>query len=74
MSVSKMSRLPVRELDFGFGAPEDVLIGSDVYGGAGIISAKDGVEILLVPRYLLRPEYFVTNLFVFLLAVLADKD
>jgi NRPS condensation-like uncharacterized protein len=43
--VTNLTRLPIRYLDFGSGAPIDFLSYVDVLGGAAILPAEKGVEI-----------------------------
>jgi len=47
--ITNISRLPVRELDFGEGVPTQVLTYNDVPGSAAILPATGGVEILATP-------------------------
>ena len=47
--ITNISRLPVRELDFGEGVPTQVLTYNDVPGSAAILPATGGVEILAAP-------------------------
>ncbi|MFB0566256.1 MAG: acyltransferase [Candidatus Aminicenantaceae bacterium] len=47
MIVTNLTRLPIRELDFGAGIPVDFLTYVDVLGGAAILPAVKGVEILV---------------------------
>ena len=44
--ITNISRLPVRELDFGEGAPTQILTYNEVPGSAAILPAPGGVEIL----------------------------
>ncbi|MGA7839032.1 MAG: acyltransferase [Ignavibacteriaceae bacterium] len=44
--ITNISRLPVRELNFGNGAPTDVLTYAEVLRSAAILPAEGGVEIL----------------------------
>jgi len=43
--VTNLTRLPIRYLDFGSGAPPDFLAYVDVLGGAAILPAEKGVDI-----------------------------
>jgi hypothetical protein len=47
MIVTNLTRLPVRDLDFGFWAPKDFSAYTDIQGSAAIMPAEKGVEILL---------------------------
>ncbi|MGB8952599.1 MAG: acyltransferase [Candidatus Aminicenantales bacterium] len=49
--VTNLTRLPIRDLDFGFGAPVDFLAYTEVLGSAAILPAEKGVEILVVHPY-----------------------
>ena len=49
MIVTNLTRLPIRSLDFGAGAPQGFLPYVDVLGGAAILPAENGVEILVAP-------------------------
>jgi NRPS condensation-like uncharacterized protein len=44
--VTNLTRMPIGSLDFGQGAPTDFLSYVDVLGGAAILPAEKGVEIL----------------------------
>ncbi len=44
--ITNLTRLPIRYLDFGSGAPTDFLSYVDVFGSAAILPAEKGVEIL----------------------------
>jgi NRPS condensation-like uncharacterized protein len=44
--ITNISRLPIRDLDFGNGAPTDVLTYAEVLRSAAILPAEGGVEIL----------------------------
>ncbi|MBN1895615.1 hypothetical protein JW906_14045 [bacterium] len=46
--VTNLTRMPVRDLDFGSGAPSDFLIFSEVPGGAAVLPAENGIEIVLL--------------------------
>jgi hypothetical protein len=46
--VTNLTRLPVRDLDFGSGAPTDFTIHADVRGSAAILPAENGVEIIVL--------------------------
>jgi len=45
--VTNLTRLPVRDLDFGSGAPADFLIYIDVRGGAALLPAENGIEVVV---------------------------
>jgi len=45
--VTNLTRLPVRDIDFGFGAPVDFLAYAEVLASAAILPAEKGVEILV---------------------------
>jgi NRPS condensation-like uncharacterized protein len=45
--VTNLTRLPIGSLDFGLGAPTGFLSYVDVLGGAAILPAEKGVEILV---------------------------
>jgi hypothetical protein len=47
--VTNLTRLPLQSLDFGAGTPTGFLSYIDVLGGAAILPALDGVEILVAP-------------------------
>ena len=49
MIVTNLTRLPIRDLDFGFGMPDGFLVYSEVLSSAAILPAENGVEILVVP-------------------------
>ena len=46
--VTNLTRMPVRDLDFGSGAPADFLIHSDVSASAALLPAEDGVEAVIL--------------------------
>ena len=46
--VTNLSRLPIRDIDFGLGAPADFLVYAEVLGSAAILPAEKGIEILVV--------------------------
>jgi hypothetical protein len=46
--VTNLTRLPVRDIDFGFGAPVDFLTYAEVLASAAILPAEKGVEILVI--------------------------
>ncbi len=50
--VTNLTRLPLRDIDFGSGAPADFRAYAEVRGSAAILRAKEGVEVLVihVPR------------------------
>jgi hypothetical protein len=49
MIVTNLTRLPIQGLDFGAGAPSTILTYVEIQGGAAILPASDGVEVLFVP-------------------------
>lgn len=48
MIVTNLTRLPLRDIDFGSGAPEDFLTYAEVLASAAILPADKGAEILVV--------------------------
>jgi hypothetical protein len=48
MIVTNLTRMPIRDLEFGFGAPADFSVYSEVLGSAAILPADGGVEVLVV--------------------------
>jgi len=48
MIITNLTRLPLRDIDFGFGAPVDFLAYAEVLASAAILPAEKGVEILVV--------------------------
>jgi hypothetical protein len=46
--VTNISRLPLRDLDFGTGTPTRFLVYTEVLRGAAILPAPDGVEIVVL--------------------------
>ena len=46
--VTNLTRMPIRDLDFGTGGPEDFLAYAEVPRSAAILPAEKGVEILVV--------------------------
>ena len=44
--ITNISKLPVRDLDFGKGPPKEVLTYAEVTRSAAILPAPGGVEIL----------------------------
>jgi hypothetical protein len=46
--VTNLTRMPLRDLDFGTGAPADFLIHSDVSGSAALLPAVDGIEAVVL--------------------------
>lgn len=48
MIVTNLTRLPIRELDFGAGAPEHFLVHTDVTSSAAILAGQKGVEVIVV--------------------------
>jgi hypothetical protein len=53
--VTNLTRMPIRDIDFGFGAPSDFSAYAEVRGSAAIFPAEGGVEVMVV-----RPESAVT--------------
>lgn len=47
MIITNISRLPVKELDFGNGTPSDVITFAEVPGSSAILPAEGGVEVLV---------------------------
>lgn len=47
MIVTNLTRMPIHDLDFGFGAPVGFLTYAEVLSSAAILPAENGVEILL---------------------------
>ena len=48
MIVTNLSRLPLRDIDFGSGPPADFLAFAEVFSSAAILPAENGVEILVM--------------------------
>ena len=48
MIVTNLTRLPIRDLDFGFGAPINFKAYAEVTSSAAILPAENGVEIFVV--------------------------
>ncbi len=48
MIVTNLTRLPIRELDFGAGVPEHFLVYTDVKCSAAILAGHQGVEVIVV--------------------------
>lgn len=46
--VTNLTRLPLRDIDFGFGAPVGFLAYAEVWRSAAILPANKGVEVLVV--------------------------
>lgn len=46
--VTNISRLPLRDLDFGTGPPTHFLVYTEILRGAAILPAQDGVEIVVM--------------------------
>jgi len=46
--VTNITRLPIRDLDFGTGAPVDFLTYTEILRAAAILPAENGVEILVL--------------------------
>jgi hypothetical protein len=54
--VTNLTRMPIRDLDFGTDAPADFLIHSEVLGSAAIFPAENGVEVVVLqPEIPLQP-------------------
>ena len=49
MIVTNLSRLPVRDIDFGYGSPAHFLTYAEVPGSAAILPAATGAEVLVIP-------------------------
>lgn len=47
MIVTNLTRMPIHDLDFGFGAPVGFLTYAEVLSSAAILPAENGVEILV---------------------------
>ena len=52
MIVTNLTRLPIRDLDFGFGEPVDFSTFVEVMSSAAILPAQNGVEILVAHPYI----------------------
>lgn len=48
--VTNLTRLPLRDIDFGSGPPADFRAYAEVMGSAAILPAKEGVEVLIIHR------------------------
>jgi shikimate O-hydroxycinnamoyltransferase len=48
MIVTNLTRMPIRDVDFGFGAPSDFSAYVEVRGSAAILPAEGGVEVMVV--------------------------
>jgi|GEM_PF-578230 len=48
MIVTNLTRLPIRELDFGVGVPEHFMVYTDVICSAAILASQQGVEAIVV--------------------------
>lgn len=46
--VTNLTRLPIRDIDFGFGPPVDFLAFAEVTASAAILPADKGVEIIVI--------------------------
>ena len=46
--VTNLTRMPMKDIDFGFGAPVDFSAYVEVRGGAAILPADGGVEVIVV--------------------------
>ena len=49
MIVTNLTRMPIRDLNFGSGTPIDFLAYAEVASSAAILPGENGVEILVVP-------------------------
>ncbi len=49
MIVTNLTRMPVRDLNFGSGVPSDFVIYAEVANSAALLPAENGVEIVAVP-------------------------
>jgi len=47
--VTNLTRMPIRDLDFGHGPPVDFLVYAEIPGGAALLPAAAGVEVIMVP-------------------------
>jgi len=47
MIVTNLTRMPVRDIDFGSGPPISFLAYADVFSSAAILQAEQGVEVLV---------------------------
>jgi shikimate O-hydroxycinnamoyltransferase len=48
--VTNLTRLPLGDIDFGSGPPADFRAYTEVMGGAAILPAKEGVEVIVIRR------------------------
>ena len=48
MIVTNLTRMPLKEIDFGSGPPSSFLAYAEVHSSAAILPARDGVEVLIV--------------------------
>jgi hypothetical protein len=48
MIVTNLTRMPLRDLDFGAGAPADFLVHSDVSGSAALLPAENGIMVVVI--------------------------
>jgi hypothetical protein len=46
--VTNLTRMPMRDLDFGAGAPADFSFHSDVSGSAALLPANNGIEVVVL--------------------------
>jgi hypothetical protein len=46
--VTNLTRMPIRDLDFGAGAPADFSFHSDVSGSAALLPAENGIEVVVL--------------------------
>jgi hypothetical protein len=51
--VTNLTRMPIRDLDFGAGAPADFSFHSDVSGSAALLPAENGIEVVVLHPYIL---------------------
>ena len=56
MIVTNLTRLPIRDIDFGFGTPSTFLAYSEIPGSAAILPAPGGVEVIVSsPQRVVNP-------------------
>jgi shikimate O-hydroxycinnamoyltransferase len=58
--VTNLTRMPMRDIDFGFGAPLDFSTYVEVRGSSAILPAEGGVRIMVVRQERARPAAFGT--------------
>jgi hypothetical protein len=46
--VTNLTRIPIRDLDFGVGAPADFSFYSDIFGSAALLPAENGIEAVVL--------------------------